>query len=546
MMSPSSTADTLLLVDDDPTNLRLLVETLKTGSYQLLIARNGPDALRIALQSRPTLILLDVLMPGMDGFEVCERLRAQPETRDIKVIFLSALNDSNDKVRGLQAGAVDFIDKPFRTEEILARVQIHLRLHHLESDLARRNAELEEILYRRQIDLQTAAHLQQAMLPERLPECPSIETAWRYQPCEYLAGDFLNLLPLDEHHFALYVFDVSGHDIASALIAFTLARRLSPAATDEPSLLTDGKGAITPPVEVAERLNRLYPMSENQPLYFTLLYGILDTRDGLFRYVSAGQPGPIHIHDGQATDLTAPGMPIGLFDDAEFEEHSIRLDAGDRLLVFSDGLSEVRNPDGAVFGSARLARLAAQSSDQSLESGLDHLLSELKAWRGDNRHRDDMALLAVARRAAAGAPAVTGVRLLTIQFPARSDQLAELRNRLRQALTDQSIDDDEAELLILAVDEACSNIIRHGYRDASGPIAVTLDHRGDELRVGIRDWAPTIAEPAELCGRSLDELRPGGLGLHLMNCGVDRLHYREPPADGGNYMEMIKQLENGG
>ncbi len=537
----STTADTLLLVDDDPTNLGLLVETLNAKRFQLLIARNGADALRIAEQSLPTLILLDVVMPGMDGFEVCERLKSHPATSQIKVIFLSALNDSQDKVRGLRAGAVDFIDKPFRAEEILARVQIHLRLHHLETDLARRNRELEDILYQRQIDLQTAAHLQQAMLPERLPECPHIETAWRYQPCEYLAGDFLNLVPLDEHHIALYVFDVSGHDVASALIAFTLARRLTPSVADDRSLLTDEHGNITPPATVAERLNRLYPMSETQPLYFTLLYGVLDTRDGLFRYVSAGQPGPIRVSRHQADDLSSPGMPIGLFPDTRFEEHQVRLEAGDQLLIFSDGLSEVRNAEGDVFGSVRLTQLAAESASLPLEQGLDHLLSQLNTWRGNHRHRDDMALLAVARRD----PAAAAKRLLAMQFPARSDQLAGLREQLRQTLSGQPLLAEEIELIVLAVDEACSNIIQHGYGGDTGPIAVTLDHSGNELRIGIRDWAPTIVEPDRLCGRSLDELRPGGLGLHLMHCGVDQLQYRAPPTEGGNYMEMIKQLGTG-
>jgi sigma-B regulation protein RsbU (phosphoserine phosphatase) len=169
-------------------------------------------------------------------------------------------------------------------------------------------------------------------------------------------------------------------------------------------------------------------------------------------------------------------------------------------------------------------------------------MSELNAWRGDNRNRDDMALLAVQRR---DVDAETGKRLLSIQFPARSEQLADLREQLRQTLAGQSISAEEIELLVLAVDEACSNIIRHGYRGDPGAIAVTLDHRGNELRIGVRDWAPTIADPGQLSGRPLDELRPGGLGLHLMRCGVDRLQYRAPPGDGGNLMEMIKNLGSG-
>jgi sigma-B regulation protein RsbU (phosphoserine phosphatase) len=279
-------------------------------------------------------------------------------------------------------------------------------------------------------------------------------------------------------------------------------------------------------------------MSDIQPLYFTLLYGVLNTFDGLFRYVSAGQPGPILIRHHQAVDLTSPGMPIGLFEDAQFEEQQLRLEPGDKLLVFSDGLSEMRNHEGDVLGTTRLAEVAAEAADLSISQTLDRLLDSLEAWRAGNPHHDDMALLAVARRAQDG----SGKRLMSIQFPSHSEQLAGLREQIRSALADQSIGDEDLELLILAVDEACGNIIQHGYGDQPGSILVTLDRYSDELRIGIRDWAPTIAEPNRMCGRSLDDLRPGGLGLHLINCGVDRMRYLTPPPEGGNHLEMTKQI----
>ncbi|KEI70484.1 ATP-binding response regulator [Endozoicomonas elysicola] len=133
----------ILLVDDNPTNLQVLLQTLSGRGYKLLIAKNGESALRIAAKAKPALVLLDIMMPGMDGYEVCRRLKESSETRNITVIFLSALDDTKDKVRGLETGAVDFISKPFQAEEVIARVQTQLKIHKLEQALSARNRQLE-------------------------------------------------------------------------------------------------------------------------------------------------------------------------------------------------------------------------------------------------------------------------------------------------------------------------------------------------------------------------------------------------------------------
>jgi two-component system sensor histidine kinase ChiS len=134
--------DKILLVDDNATNLQVLHETLDGRGYRLLVAKNGESALVIANKAKPSLILLDIMMPGMDGFEVCKRLQANPETQEIPIIFLSALDDTKDKVKGLAAGAVDYVSKPFQPEEVLARVNTHLTISRLKRSLAEKNAEL--------------------------------------------------------------------------------------------------------------------------------------------------------------------------------------------------------------------------------------------------------------------------------------------------------------------------------------------------------------------------------------------------------------------
>jgi putative two-component system response regulator len=135
----------ILLVDDNPTNLQVLYQTLTGRDSRLLVAKDGPQALSIAARVRPDLVLLDIMMPGMDGHEVCERLKSDPQTCDIAVIFLSALDDTKDKVKGFELGAVDYISKPFQAEEVIARVDTHLRIRRLERTLSRANTQLREL-----------------------------------------------------------------------------------------------------------------------------------------------------------------------------------------------------------------------------------------------------------------------------------------------------------------------------------------------------------------------------------------------------------------
>ena len=134
---------TILLVDDNPTNLQLLFGTLKGLGHKLLVAKDGADAIKVAQWSHPDLVLLDIMMSGMDGFEACQRLKADPQTQDISVIFLSALDDTDDKIKGLSLGAVDYIAKPFQAEEVIARVGTHLTIARLRKELEERNHQLE-------------------------------------------------------------------------------------------------------------------------------------------------------------------------------------------------------------------------------------------------------------------------------------------------------------------------------------------------------------------------------------------------------------------
>ena len=232
-----------------------------------------------------------------------------------------------------------------------------------------------------------------------------MDFAWIFQPCDELAGDGLNIIPLGNGKVGLYVLDVSGHGVAAALLSVTLSRLLSPP-SEPSSILIQNRGVgdrfdITPPAEVAARLNRLFPFDSATGQFATLVYGILNTATGEFRYVSAGHPGPVHLpSSADAVILESQGFPIGLADDA-FEERLVRLGAGDRLYLYSDGVPEVMNSAGKLFGTVRLLEAIGQVRSQQLQEGVVALREKITRWHESERPQDDISILTVE---VAGAP----------------------------------------------------------------------------------------------------------------------------------------------
>ncbi len=390
----------VLLVDDNPTNLQVLFQTLDGRGYKLLIAKSGDDALKIARKANPQLVLLDIMMPGMDGYEVCRRLKADPDIQETAVIFLSALGVTKDKVKGLELGAVDYITKPFQADEVIARVNTHLTIHRLKQSLAARNQQLQAANERMRTDLEAAAKVQQSLLPEVAPATQSAEFAWTYRPSEELAGDALNMFKIDDRHIGLYVVDVSGHGVASALLAVSVTRNLSPQ-PGRVSLITEpsdepGGYAIVSPSEVASRLNAMYPMDFKARLYFCLVYGVFDTETRQLRFVSAGTPGPIRYRPGEGAKVfDVPATPIGLFQESEYEDTTLELKPGDRIYLHSDGINEARNAAGEDLGRPRMCATLETAAAGSLELSIDALISQAIAWRGSKNLADDVALVAM-------------------------------------------------------------------------------------------------------------------------------------------------------
>jgi sigma-B regulation protein RsbU (phosphoserine phosphatase) len=375
---------------------------LKDRGYKVRPVPSGKLALLAAHRDPPDLILLDINMPEMNGYEVCEHLKADNTLKGIPVIFISALTEQLDKVKAFAIGGVDYLTKPFQMEELHARVETHLKLRRLQIEVEEINARLAKANGRMSRDLKAAAKIQETFLPRGVPRVPGTDFAWIYRPCDELGGDGLNVIPLGDGKVGLYILDVSGHGVASALLSVTLSRLLSPPSEPSSILIRDGdRFDITPPGEVAARLNRLFPFDSATGQFATMVYGILNAPTGEFRYVSAGHPGPVHLPSSvDPVFLESQGFPIGMGDNA-YEERSVRLGTGDRLYLYSDGVSEAMDSAGEPFGDARLLEAIGQGRSEPLQDGVATLLGKIARWHGSERPQDDIPILAVEMSAAA-------------------------------------------------------------------------------------------------------------------------------------------------
>jgi sigma-B regulation protein RsbU (phosphoserine phosphatase) len=390
----------ILIVEDEPISRAILRRTLENWGYEVVAAADGIEALEAIQKSHFSFVITDWMMPKMDGLKLVQRIREQQSFDYVYIIILTARSEKQDMVVGIDAGADDFVAKPFDREELRVRLQTGERVIKLEEKLALRNAELQTMNERMKLDLKTAAEIQRSLLPINMPRLEGINVAWRLRPCEELAGDFLNVFKLDEEEIGLYVLDVSGHGVPAALLAVTLSRLLSPV-MDQSSLVKSHSYSaegymITSPSGVANQLNKRFQVDTTNGQYFTLQYGVLNKHTHRLRYVSSGHPGMIYLPaNKQAKILNSPSLPIGFLENNKYHENSIQLNPGDRLYLYSDGVTEAENPRKVFFGTERMLHTLQKYRHLTLEESLDALMKEVDTWTASPKLKDDATLLAI-------------------------------------------------------------------------------------------------------------------------------------------------------
>jgi sigma-B regulation protein RsbU (phosphoserine phosphatase) len=364
----------ILVVDDTPVNISVITGALK-DTYRTKVATSGVKALAIAAaDEKPDLILLDVMMPEMDGYEVCRRLKADPTTREIPVIFLTAQTEAEDETRGFQVGAVDYVHKPFSAAVMKARVHTHIVLREMREKLAKQLSAIQK-------ELETARLIQHSILPETVPQIDGLDIAARYVPMASVAGDFYDFIEVDNKHGGILIADVSGHGMPAALIASMLKIALAAesAHADDPARVLKG-------------LNQTL-CGKFQHHYVTAAYVFVDMEKRTLRYGGAGHP-PLLMWGAASPgvrDVIENGLFLGKFDFATYSSVEVPLASGDRALLYTDGISEANNPEGAEFGTERLRQFLETEKDGSANQLADGLLDELARWsaRGEGEDLDD-------------------------------------------------------------------------------------------------------------------------------------------------------------
>lgn len=386
--------DTLLIVDDNPVDRKILEGVLKKEEYNLVVAGDGEAALTAVEQQQPDLILLDVMMPGLSGYEVCDRLKAHAETAEIPVLFLSSLAEAKDKVKGLNAGGLDYIAKPFDTGEVLARVRAHLELIHLNRDLQRANRELETRQNQMEKDLEAAAVIQRTLLPRRKASISHIDMAWKFLPCEAVGGDLLNVLRLDEDHWAVYMIDVTGHGVPAAMVSVSVSHLLDPnngqlvkTAIHEPPYYR-----LASPAEVITGLDEAYSPGRLDKL-FSISYLVLNVRTGKLQYSNAAHPYPLLVRAAGETELLRiGGTMVGMGGVMTFEEGTVALKSGDKLFLYTDGITEHRNEEKLFFGEQRLYDEIAGVRTRPVEEIVERVMDAVLTF-SRREPQDDVSLL---------------------------------------------------------------------------------------------------------------------------------------------------------
>jgi len=367
----------VLIVDDAKTNIDILVEALH-GDYKLSVALDGAAALRSVEKSAPDLVLLDIVMPGLDGFEVCRRLRAQESTHELPIMFLSALEDVKDKTRGFEVGGNDYLTKPFEILEVKARVRSLLK--------AKAYADaIREALDR---DLRIARDIQMGILPTDLAAATShsgLDVHAIIEPALKVGGDLYEVLRASDDRLVIALGDVSGKGISAALfmaIAVTVLRTLA--------------RHIVDPAEILNRLND--ELAERNPhgMFVTIQCLVFDLERGRVTGAGAGHHQMAILSPNRAPRLAFPssGRPAGLFPSNALECETLTLEPGDTFVLFSDGVSEATNTVGDFYGEDRLLILLSSCAGASSADIVTRVMGDVRAFAAGAKQSDDITVLA--------------------------------------------------------------------------------------------------------------------------------------------------------
>lgn len=375
----------ILVINDDDGIREMTVLILQSHGYATCEARNGKEGIEKAIQEIPDLVLLDIMMPEMDGYEVCTHLKANPITKEIPVVFLSSLNMPKEKIKGLELGAVDFINNVVDQGELLARVQTHLKIKSLTNELIKKNQQLSKKQQILDENLSAAALIQTSFLPPAEVKMSQLNIAWLWLPSYTLGGDIFNVIQLNGKT-VFYIVDVSGHDVPSALVTISVSQFLHQE--------NGPHKTIRSPKDMMTELDNEYPI-ERFDRFFTIFYALLDLETKKLTYSCAGHPPAMILSKDGIRLMENRGTIIGLSMNYPFEESEESLLVGDKIFFYTDGIIEQKNAKEELYGIRRLLNLLEKIKDESVSSIIKLVNESLFEFKGDMPVQDDVSMMIV-------------------------------------------------------------------------------------------------------------------------------------------------------
>src|SRR5688572_23687465 len=434
----------VLLVDDTKANLDILVEGLKSD-HKLSLALNGETAMQVAARTPPDLVLLDIVMPGIDGYEVCRRMRQMPETAEVPIMFLSSLEEVQNKTRGFEAGANDYLTKPFEMLEVKARVRSLLKAK------AYSDAAKEQIAS----ELRVAREIQMGMLPRDfagVEQAYGVNVGAVLEPAREVGGDLYGVCAAGAERLVIFLGDVSGKGIAASRFmvrAIGLARLLA--------------REIIEPERILARLNDELATDNPSGMFVTFLCAVFEPKSGQLTLANAGHCRPVLLSAREPARWAVRklGTALGFEPGLEFERTELTLHGGDALIIYSDGVSEAFNFLEECYGNDRLLTEASGLAGQSASDIATTLLQNVRAFAGSAPQSDDIAILVMKIQQEKTGPGRSGSTMQLHATPEEVMRAVEILQKFAQA---RGLPEKIIFALALALEECGSNIVNHALR----------------------------------------------------------------------------------
>ena len=375
----------ILIAEDDFTSRNMLTLFLKKHGHEVVVTENGAEAWEVMQRpDAPKLAILDWMMPEIDGIDVCRRVRTQETNHPPYIIMLTAKADKVDISTGLDAGADDYLAKPFDFNELRSRINVGARLIKMHANLSKARRKIEEAL-------KAAGRIQQSLLPKHLPDLNQVEFAWKFLPCDAVGGDIFNIVPLNANHVGMYMIDVAGHGPPSAMISVLVYQLMNA----HNGILVDhfvNPPTIREPEAVLDILDREFPVTRFKR-HFTIVYAVLDLTSGELTYSNAAQCAPIILtSDDNLKILTTSGTVIGV-GAMPFGQETVVLSPGDKVVFLSDGIEEMGNASNELFGEERLHKTLRRLRTSSPAQLVKGLYEEVVQFSNSQPQTDDVSIL---------------------------------------------------------------------------------------------------------------------------------------------------------